>query len=208
MSDGGLKSYGCGCLGLFLFLWLGVPAIGFVWEKTTGFFGRVKSDYDARVSQRVAAKEAADQQRRAEKQRLKADAARKAKEEARLKREARLREFAVKEAPSLWKAYQDLQGAIAEQDKRIADLAKTLEEFDKDPSQDADYVRISSMRDEMVAAVKSMHSKIEDAYIAYCKFQATPSRRDYDELRRKILVDGIKEAETATKRFDQMRTDK
>lgn len=208
MSDNGLKSYGCGCLGLFLFLWLGVPAIGFVWEKTTGFFGRVKSDYDARVAQRIAAKEAAEQQHLAEKRRLKAEAARKAEEEARLKREARLREFAVKEAPSLWKAYQDLQGAITEQNKRIADLAKTLEEFDKEPSQDTDYTRICSMRDEMVAAVKSMHSKIEDAYIAYCKFQATPSRRDYDELRRKFLVDGIREAEAATKRFDQMRTTK
>ena len=61
------------------------------------------------------------------------------------------------------------------------------------------------MRDEMVAAVKSMRTKIEDAYLAYCKFQATPSRREYDELQRKILEDGIKEAEGAMKHFDQMR---
>ena len=60
----------------------------------------------------------------------------------------------------------------------------------------------------MEAAAKSLHAKIEDAYLAYCKFQATPSRKDYDELRRKILDDGIKEAESAAKRFEQMRTTK
>jgi len=198
------KSGALGCLGILLLFWIG-PII---WQWGTDALAGVKSRYDERVAQRQAEKDAAERQRLAEKRRLRDEAVRKAEEDARLKRESRLREFTVKEAPSLWKAYQDLQGAIAEQDKRIADLAKTLEEFDKDPSQDADYVRISSMRDEMVAAVKSMHSKIEDAYIAYCKFQATPSRRDYDELRRKILVDGIREAEAATKRFDQMRTAK
>ena len=87
----------------------------------------------------------------------------------------------------------------------IANLAKTLKDFEKDPGRDADYLRICSKRDEMVVSVKSMRTKIEDAYLAYCKFQATPSRREFDELQRKILEDGIKEAEVAAKRFDEMR---
>ena len=209
MSDN-LKNLGCGCLGIVLFLWFGVPAISWVWNKASTFVGDVKTNYDAKVAQRQAEKEAAEQKRRTEEQRVKDEAARaaeaKAQEEARLSREARLRDFAMKDAPSLWNTYQDLQGMIAEQDKRIADLAKTLREFDKEPSQDVDYVRICSLRDEMVSSVKAMHAKLEDAYLAYCKFQATPSRKDYDELRRKMLEDGIKEAEAAAWRFEQMRS--
>ena len=212
MDNDDAKSWGCGCLGIVLFLWFGVPALGWVWDKTSTFVGGVKASYDAKVAQRQAEKEAAEQKRKAEELRVKDETARiaeaKAREEARLKREARLRDFAVKEAPVLWKTYQDLQGAIGEQNKRISDLAKALKEFNRDPRQDADYVRICSMRDEMVASVKSMYAKIEDAYLARCKFQATPSRKDYDELRRKMLEDGIKEAEDAAKRFDQMRSAK
>ena len=136
------------------------------------------------------------------------EAARKAEEEKRLRREAKLREFAVNEATAIWKAYQDLQADIYEQNSRLVELEATLKEFGRNPSQDSDYVRIKGMLGEMEAAAKSLHVKIEDAYLAYCKFQATPSRKDYDELRRKILDDGIKEAESAAKRFDQMRTTK
>lgn len=212
MSDDDLKNWGYGCLGILLFLWFGVPAISWVWDKVSTYVGDVKANYDAKVAQRQAEKEAAEQKRQVEEQRRHDEATRaaeaKAQEEARLSREARLRDFAMQDAPVVWKTYQDLQGMIAEQDKRIADLAKTLREFDKDPGQDADYIRICSLRDEMVTAVKSMHAKIEDAYLAFCKFQVTPSRKDYDELRRKMLEDGIKEAEDATRRFNQMRTDK
>ena len=210
MDGDNLKNWGCGCLGVILFLWFGVPALGWVWDKTAAFVGGVKANYDAKVAQRQAEKESAEQKRQAEEQRVKDEAARaaeaKAQEEARLSREARLRDFAMKDAPIIWKTYQDLQGVITKQNKRIADLAKTLKEFDKEPSQDADYMRICAMRDEMVASVKSMHAKIEDAYLAFCKFQATPSRKDYDELRRKMLEDGIKEAEAAARRFEQMRS--
>lgn len=210
---------GRGCFCVILLLLFGAPILGFLGflfdsgEKVVkGLYNSgqhvaegVKSRYDARVAQRMAVEKAAERQRQEEARRIQIEDARKAAEDARLKRETRLREFAVKDAPALWKTYQDLQGAITEQGKRIADLGKTLEEFDKQPSQDADYVRICSMRDEMIVAARSMHTKIEDAYLAYCKFQATPSRKDYDELRRKIIEDGIKEAEAAAKRFDQMR---
>ena len=207
MNDN-VKKWGCGCLSVFLFFRFGVPLLSFVCGGIKGCYDQARSNYDAKVAQRAAEKELAEQKRQDEERRLQEAATRAAEEEARLNREARLRDFAVREAPVLWKTYQDLQGEISEQNKRIADLAKSFKEFDKDPRQDADYVRICSMRDEMVASVKSMHTKIEDAYLAYCKFQATPSRKDYDELRRKMLEDGIREAEDAARRFDQMRSAK
>ena len=204
--DGGLKKLGVGCLGILLFFWFVVPAIRFV----SAYLRGVKEDYDTRVAQRVAERDAAAERQRLEEQRLMAETARKAEEDAReasrLKREERLRNFSMKEAPVLWTVYQDLQGAIVEQDKRIANLAKTLEAFNKNPREDADYMRICSMRDEMVSARDSMRTKIEDAYLAFCKFQATPSRKDYDDLRKKTLEDGIKAAEITARRFDEMRS--
>ena len=44
-------------------------------------------------------------------------------------KEDKVWDFALKEAPSVWKAYQFLAGAIEERDKRIAELRKTLELF-------------------------------------------------------------------------------
>ena len=208
MDDDNLKTFGIGCLVVILLLELG----SWIWGKASSFISQVRTNYDNRVAQRQAENEAAEQKRQAEDRRIKDEAARKAEEmaieAARIKREERLKIFAMKEAPILWKVHQDLQGAIVEQDKRIADLAKTLETFNKDPMQDADYLRIRSMRDEMVAARDSMHTKIEDAYLAFCKFQATPSRKDYDELRKKTLEDGIKAAEDTARRFDEMRSAK
>ena len=208
MDDDNLKTFGIGCLVVILLLKLG----SWIWDKASSFISQVRTNYDNRVAQRQAENEAAEQKRQAEDRRIKDEATRKAEEmaieAARIKREERLKIFAMKEAPILWKVHQDLQGAIGEQDKRIADLAKTLETFNKDPMQDADYLRIRSMRDEMVAARDSMHAKIEDAYLAFCKFQATPSRKDYDELRKKTLEDGIKAAEDTARRFDEMRSAK
>ncbi len=207
MDDDGKSC--CGCLAIILFFWLGIPAIAWVWDKTASAIGRVKTEYDAKVARRTAEETAAQQKKLDEEQRLKEEAARQAEEKAleraRQEREARLRDFAAKEIPALLKVYQDLHGAIVEQAKRIVDLEKTLKTFGKEPRQDADYIRICSMRDEMVGAHRAMHAKMEDAYIAYCKFKATPNRKDYDELYRKTLEDGIKAAEITAKRFDEMR---
>ena len=209
-----LTKWGCGCLSVVLIWYVGIPlamlGLKFTYDAVVG----IRSRYLANVEEWRSRKKAEEESARIAAEQVKVAAERKAaiiaeekkREEARRNREERIRAFALKEAPVLWKTYQDLQGAIAEQDVCIADLAKTLKDFEKDPSRDADYLRICSMRDEMVVSVKSMRTKIEDSYLAYCKFQATSSHREFDELQRKILEDGIKEAESAIRRFDQMRS--
>lgn len=215
-----LTKWGCGCLTVVLIWYVGIPMAMIGLKLAYDAVGNMKNRYLANVEElrlRQKAKEESErlaaEQAKNEAEQAKNEAERNAaiiaeenkREEARRNREERIRAFAVKEAPELWKTFQDLRGAIAEQDARIADLAKTLKDFDKEPSQDKDYTSICAMRDEMAVAVKSMRTKIEDAYLAYCKFQATPSRREYDEIQRKILEDGIREAESAVKHFDQMR---
>lgn len=142
--------------------------------------------------------------------RAKAERARQTREAAQREavKEAKLRNFALKEAPVLWQTYQNLQAAISSQNQKIEDLRKTLSEFDMNPDSDPDFQRICSLRDEMVGSLKTMHAKIEDAYLASRKYEATPSKTEYAELRRKLLEDGLQEAEAAERRFKEMRNAK
>lgn len=142
--------------------------------------------------------------------RTKAERARQAREAAQREaaKEAKLRNFALKEAPVLWQTYQNLQAAISSQDQKIEELRKTLTEFDMNPADDPDFQRICSLRDEMIGSLKTMHAKIEDAYLASRKYEATPSRKEYAELRRRLLEDGLQESEAAERRFKDMRNAK
>ena len=145
---------------------------------------------------------------RSERERKEREAHAAAEKSAARERESKLRTFALKEAPILWKTYQTLADEIEAQNRRIANLATALKDFDRDPDEDADYIAVSRMRDDMIETRKSMRRKIEDAYLAYRKFQATPGRKEYDELRRKLLEDGIREAEAATRRYWNMAEEK
>ena len=123
-------------------------------------------------------------------------------------REEQIKAFAEKEAGTLWKTLQLLKGEIELQEKRIGNLKKVLEDFDRDPMTDEDFQRICKMRDALVTSVGEIKAKLEDAYIAAKKFEATPGQDEYDEIRRKALEDGVQEADAAIKRFNLMREKK
>ena len=123
-------------------------------------------------------------------------------------REEQIKAFAEKEAGTLWKTLQLLKGEIELQEKRIGNLKKVLEDFDRDPNTDEDFQGICKMRDALVTSVSEIKAKLEDAYIAAKKFEATPGQDEYDEIRRKALEDGVQEADAAIKRFNLMREKK
>ena len=214
---------GCGCLSAVLFFYFGVPLIMGVVAFVGNGIKEAKADFEAsaerrRVEKREkaeaarAAEEAARLQAAARAEEARMAAERRASEEAQAKatadREDKLRTFALKEAPSLWQTYQALGAQIVEQGKRIEDLRKTLVEFDKNPDFDPDYKAICAQREEMVGTKESLHKKLEDAYLAFRKFEATPSHKEYDELRRRALEDGVRAADEAAKRFTIMRKEK
>ena len=133
------------------------------------------------------------------------------KVEAKRRQEAKdekIRNFALKNAPKVWAVYQALQSEIDVQTGKIEELRKTLVAFNKDPDQDTDYKRICAQRDEMIRSWRVLRTKLEDAYIAEKKFEAAPSRKDYQELHKKALEDGIMEADAATEKFKGMRLNK
>lgn len=147
-------------------------------------------------------------QRAAEEQRLAEEAARREAERRVQAKEDKLRTFALRQAPSIWQTEQALKGEIENQNKRIAELEKAFEDFGRNPREDSDYARICELRDEMVRSAKTLRTKMEDAYLASIKFDATPAKSEYANIMRKALEEGIQEAEAASNKFKEMRSNK
>ena len=156
---------------------------------------REEADAVERRKREEAARREAAQQKEAEAKREEAKA-------------NKLRTFALRDAPVIWKAHEQLKAAIVEQDVRIKDLAATLKEFDKNPETDSDYLAICAARGEMETSLNGIRRKLEEAYLAYCRFKATPSHKEYEELMRKALDDGMQAADAAKRKFEQMKVDK
>lgn len=149
----------------------------------------------------------AENARMAEERRRQAEAV----AEARRRQEAKdekIRTFALKDAPKVWQVYQALQSEIDVQGGKIDDLRNTLKTFGKVPELDVDFNRICALRDEMIRSRQALRMKLEDAYIAAKKYEASPSRKDYQELHKKALEDGILEADQAEAKFKEMRLNK
>ena len=101
-----------------------------------------------------------------------------------------------------------MQSEIDVQSGKIEELRKTLVAFNKEPEQDVDFKRICALRDDMIRSRTALRAKLEDAYIAAKKYEASPSRKDYQELHRKALEDGVLEADAAAAKFKEMRLNK
>lgn len=127
---------------------------------------------------------------------------------ARPHRESVLREFALREAPSIWRAVQDLRGEIATMESKLAKVKGELLEFNRDPASDSDYQELCALLEKMKSSQETIWDKLETAYLSHLKFRATPGRREYEETMRKALNDGIREAEAVTRQFDKMSRDK
>ena len=119
-----------------------------------------------------------------------------------------LREFAVKEVPTIWTAIQELQGEIENVDANLSRLKSDLVEFNRDPAQDPDYIAIAQRRNEMQLSLNKMWGSLENAYIAYKKFRATPGKKEYSEVMNNALESGIREAEMMESRFKKMSRSK
>ena len=198
------KKYDTGCGGclaavgfLALFAWAAVSL-----EIKISAWHEARMTEKAKQEELENAKKVADA-RIAEEKRQKAIA--KQRQEA---KNEKIQAFALKDAPKVWAVYQSLQSEIDVQSTKIEELRKTLVAFGKDPEQDADFKRICALRDDMIRSRTALRTKLEDAYIAAKKYEASPSRKDYQELHKKAIEDGILEADAAETKFKEMRLNK
>ena len=204
-----------GCLGIIIIIILLSVVIrvgGCIIDASKKKAGELTEWLDARLAEKArqaeldkARKEAATRDAEGRKKQNEAKVEEIRRKEA---KDEKVRMFALKEMPTVWAVYQSLLSEINVQNGKIEDLRKTLLAFGKDPEQDIDFKRICALRDEMVRSHSAIRAKVEDAYIASRKYEAVPSRKDYQELHKKALEDGVREADAATARFKEMRLSK
>ena len=120
----------------------------------------------------------------------------------------KIQAFALKDAPKVWAVYQSLKSEIDVQNVKIEDLRKTLVSFERPPEQDEDYKALVKGLDELQRACGAIFDKLEDAYIAAKKYEASPSRKDYQQTMKRALEDGIQDANMATERYKAMTKQK
>ena len=115
-----------------------------------------------------------------------------------------LRTFALQESPSLWQTVQALKAESESRRVGLASLKKDLEEFGRNPEEDKDYLALKESCKGIEDSLDAVYGKIESAYIAYRKYQATPGKKEYDNIMRRALEDGIQEADAASRRYKKM----
>ena len=119
-----------------------------------------------------------------------------------------LSDFAMKESPKIWQTIQSMRGEIAQSGAKIKRLRSDLLEFDRDPDTDDDYKALVAGLQELKRAYDAIFDKLEDAYIAAKKYEASPSRKDYQDTMKRALEDGVQDANMATERYKAMTRQK
>ena len=119
-----------------------------------------------------------------------------------------LRAFALQESPKLWQVVQALRAEHETRTAALARLRTELVDFGRNPDADQDYVALKTANDRLLESLSAIYVKIEDAYIAYKKFLATPGNKEYNDMMRKVIDEGMKEASSAEDRYLQMSRQK
>ena len=115
-----------------------------------------------------------------------------------------LRSFALAESPKLWQTVQALRAEHETRTAALSRLRSELVDFGRNPDADPDYVALKASNDRLLESVNTIYAKMEDAYIAYKKFQATPGSREYGEMMKRALEDGMQEADSAVAKYRTM----
>ena len=122
------------------------------------------------------------------------------------RRDIHLRLFALRECPTLWELILKLRAETEVLATNIRRLEDELRAFGRGVESDKD---VASLRDRMRDIIKmhdQIYVKLSDAYIAAAKYEASPSMKEYEELKRNALQDGLAEARLATQQFNSLRT--
>lgn len=87
---------------------------------------------------------------------------------------------------------------------KLRSLREELQLFDRNPDADEDYKSLQSGLNELRRAYDAIFDRLEEAYIAAKKYEASPSRKDYQDMMKRAIEDGIQDANMATERYKAM----
>lgn len=200
---------------LLAFFWL-VGFIGNRFEWVRKNCHSVKSSYrsartntarDWRIQKDRRAQEEASAKMAEEASRQKREMV-EAQRQASEQKEKALREFALKESPVLWRSVVQMRRDIAEQDRRIGELAQALRMMGNDPEADMDYQKFVEQRVRLQASLDGVLEKVKEAYIASCKFATAMGRKERAAFEEHATKEGAVEAEATSSRYNNMRLNK
>lgn len=168
---------------------------------------RRMADEEKRRMQRESEQRQRDElaNRRLQEQNLAASAEKERKAKA---REMALRDFALTEAPQLWQTIQSLKAEKVTRKAALEALCKEMKDFGRDPDTDPDVASLRAACDDLDGSLVTIYGKLEEAYIAYKKMQATPGHKEYADMMKAALEDGIQEADATAARYREMSRDK
>ena len=119
-----------------------------------------------------------------------------------------LQDFAMKESPKIWQTIQAMRAEMTTSGAKLKSLWEELQLFGRNPDADEDYKSLLAGLQELRHAYDAIFDKLEDAYIAAKKYEASPSRKDYQATMTRALEDGINDANMATERYKAMTRQK
>ena len=119
-----------------------------------------------------------------------------------------LQDFAIKESPEVWRIIQTMRAEISTNGAKLKQLRNELLEFDRNPDADEGYKSLDNGLREFSRAYDALLDSLEEAYIAYKKFEASPSHKDYQDVMKHAIENGIQEATMATERYKTMSRQK
>ena len=116
-----------------------------------------------------------------------------------------LRTFALKESPQVWRTIQQLTSEITEMGRKERELSAALSRFNEDPEKDPDILRLRDVREQLKRQVYEVWDKLKEAYLASKRYEAMPNRKDFNELMRRSLNEGVEAAELAERRYTELK---
>lgn len=115
-----------------------------------------------------------------------------------------LRTFALSESPKLWETVRTLKVEKSQLAVRIGELSAEMREFGRNPDSDPDVVSLRAVCAELGEAILSIYMRLEEAYLVYEKMKATPGRKEYADLMKMALENGVREADATMSRYRSM----
>lgn len=119
-----------------------------------------------------------------------------------------LQDFAMKESHKIWQTIQAMRAEMTTSGAKIKNLREELKLFDRNPESDEDYRALVAGLQELKHAYDAIFDKLEDAYITAKKYEASPNRKDDQDMMKRALEDGIQDANMATERYKAMTRQK
>ena len=102
-------------------------------------------------------------------------------------RDAEIRTFAMREVPSVWNAFLALRGEVNSVNADLAAYRQQLTTRGVSPDDDAQHIRLKTIRNAMVRRLHDMEAKLDAAYMESLRAEITPGGSALSEETRNAL---------------------